>query len=86
MAPIVTESKSDGRSKLLLCSRVSDGKRKASDQPEDVVLKKRIKNSHTVTPEKEKKPINVVPFPEKVGLLTTMGHADIQPDDNLSQQ
>ena len=42
-----------------------DGKRKASDQPEDAVLKKRIKNSHTVTPEKEKRP-SIVPFPEKV--------------------
>ncbi|KAG7007040.1 histone acetyltransferase GCN5 [Physcia stellaris] len=53
MAPIITEN----------------GKRKASDQPDDVVLKKRIKNSHTVTPEKEKKPINVVPFPEKPAVI-----------------
>ena len=42
-----------------------DGKRKASDQPDDVAWKKRIKNSHTVTPEKEKRP-SIVPFPEKV--------------------
>ncbi|KAL8797008.1 MAG: hypothetical protein Q9195_000779 [Heterodermia aff. obscurata] len=53
MAPIATDN----------------GKRKASDQPEDIILKKRIKNSHTVTPEREKKPINVVPFPEKPAVI-----------------
>lgn len=43
-----------------------DSKRKAVDQP-DFPTAKRIKNSYSHSPEKDKKPINVVPFPEKVG-------------------
>ena len=43
-----------------------DAKRKASEPLDDLAAVKRIKNSHTVTPEADKKPIKVVPFPEKV--------------------
>ncbi|KAL9600795.1 MAG: hypothetical protein Q9219_002933 [cf. Caloplaca sp. 3 TL-2023] len=43
-------------------------KRKATDPPDDVSTIKRIKNSHTATPEAEK-PIKVVPFPEKPAVL-----------------
>jgi hypothetical protein len=43
-----------------------DGKRKASDASDNPIFKKRIKNSHTVSPEKDKKALNIVPFPEKV--------------------
>lgn len=45
----------------------SDSKRKAVEQPDFAASIKRAKISHTVSPEKEKKPLTVVPFPEKVG-------------------
>jgi len=45
---------------------IPDGKRKASDASDGPIFKKRIKNSHTVSPEKDKKALNIVPFPEKV--------------------
>jgi len=47
-------------------SHILDGKRKASDASDGPIFKKRIKNSHTVSPEKDKKALNIVPFPEKV--------------------
>lgn len=45
-----------------------DGKRKAVEQPDFSTPFKRIKNSHTISPEKEEetKPLTVIPFPEKV--------------------
>ncbi|KAL8899703.1 MAG: hypothetical protein Q9192_001439 [Flavoplaca navasiana] len=44
-------------------------KRKASEPLDDLAAIKRIKNSHTATPEEERKPITVVPFPEKPAVI-----------------
>lgn len=44
----------------------ADSKRKAVDQPDIPTPNKRNKNSHTISPEKEKKTLAIVPFQEKV--------------------
>ena len=48
----------------------TDNKRKALEEPDDVSSSsKRIKSSHTASPNPEKRPLNVVPFPERVSGL-----------------
>ena len=42
-----------------------DNKRKALDDPDAAKASKRIKNSRTLSPETEKLPVKVIPFPEK---------------------
>lgn len=44
-------------------------KRKASDLSDAPFPSKRIKNSHTISPELDKKPVHVVPFPEKPAVI-----------------
>ncbi|KAI4131918.1 MAG: hypothetical protein LQ338_001000 [Usnochroma carphineum] len=48
---------------------LDNAKRKATDPLDDPAASKRIKNSHTASPEAEKKPIKVVPFPEKPAVI-----------------
>lgn len=68
MAPIILESKTTRGPRLPSRSdEFPDTKRKATDSLDDLAVSKRIKNSHTASPEPEKKLINVVAFPEKVG-------------------
>ncbi|KAL8786332.1 MAG: hypothetical protein Q9213_002829 [Squamulea squamosa] len=49
--------------------RVYQAERKASEPLDDLAAIKRMKNSHAASPEEEKKPINVVPFPEKPAVI-----------------
>ncbi|MCJ1464463.1 histone acetyltransferase [Pseudocyphellaria aurata] len=44
-------------------------KRKASDLPDAPMPSKRIKNSHTLSPEIDRKPVHIVPFPEKPAVI-----------------
>lgn len=68
MAPIILESTSTrGPRSECPTDELIDTKRKATDSLDDPAVSKRIKNSHTASPEPQKKLINVVPFPEKVG-------------------
>lgn len=68
MAPMILESKHLGYSCVLnSIDMLLGSKRKATDPPDDLGTSKRIKNSHTASPEAENKPIKVIPFPEKVG-------------------
>ncbi|KAI4122016.1 MAG: hypothetical protein LQ347_006655 [Umbilicaria vellea] len=45
---------------------IEHSKRKALDDLESPSANKRIKNSHATAPETERRPLKVVPFPEKV--------------------
>ena len=51
----------------------TENKRKAADEPDAPKASKRVKNSHTASPEQEKRSLKVIPFPEKVSaeLLNT---------------
>lgn len=67
MAPMILEStRSQWQHLKYRADKASDAKRKAIDPPDDLAAIKRIKNSHTASPEAEKKKIKVVPFAEKV--------------------
>lgn len=46
-----------------------DPKRKAAEQLDPPTPSKRIKNAHSVLPE-DKKPLTIVPYPEKVRIFT----------------
>ncbi|KAA6415320.1 MAG: histone acetyltransferase [Lasallia pustulata] len=48
---------------------VEHSKRKALDDPDSPSANKRIKNAHTTSPETERKPLKVVPFPEKPAVI-----------------
>ncbi|KAI9806439.1 MAG: histone acetyltransferase [Piccolia ochrophora] len=49
--------------------REENAKRKASDEPQTPTVTKRVKNSNSHTPDTERKPIKVVPFPEKPAVV-----------------
>ncbi|MCJ1339260.1 histone acetyltransferase [Bachmanniomyces sp. S44760] len=44
-------------------------KRKATDDGESLVATKRIKNSHTSSPETDKRPLKAIPYPEKPAVV-----------------
>ncbi|KAL8778018.1 MAG: hypothetical protein Q9194_002231 [Teloschistes cf. exilis] len=48
---------------------LENAKRKASEPPEELAVSKRLKNSHPISPDEDKKPIAVVPFPEKPAVV-----------------
>ena len=52
-----------------------DSKRKAYDESDGPKGSKWVKNSHTASPEQEKRHLKVVPFPEKVPRIIRYGHA-----------
>lgn len=58
---LLTEQRTQDMAKALI-----ETKRKATDGPDDPTSTKRIKNSLTESPERDKKPLKVIPFPEKV--------------------
>jgi hypothetical protein len=68
MAPMMLESEYLAKMKHGHYSSDADNKRKA---PEDLdtasISSKRIKSSHTASPEAQKSPVKVIPFPERVG-------------------
>lgn len=68
MAPMIIERKSSCHvpSTRRHTDLFADSKRKALDDPGSPSANKRIKNSHPAATEAERKPLKVVPFPEKV--------------------
>ena len=69
MAPMIIESEHFGN--LFEFENIAkvdtDGKRKAAEEPDVPSANKRFKESHSHSPDTEKRPVKVVPFPEKVG-------------------
>jgi hypothetical protein len=80
MAPSKDESKLRPRSHVSLCSRLNNlflgSKRKATDEPSTPSASKRIKASHSDSPEPKKIPAagNPIPFPEKVSYYSPSTH------------